>query len=86
MTTERLAESFRRRLGTLDPQQVAIWREMTPARKLELLFQLWHFARTVAWTTERQWHRGLADHEIARRVWKRMHGTEMPDGATSRPT
>jgi len=29
-----LAESFRRRLGTLDPQQVAIWREMTPARKL----------------------------------------------------
>ena len=28
-----LAESFRRRLGTLDPQQVAIWRRMTPAKK-----------------------------------------------------
>ena len=33
-----LAEDFRRRLGTLDPQQVAIWREMTPAQKIKLAF------------------------------------------------
>ncbi len=81
---EDLAASFRRRLGTLDPRQVAIWREMTPARKLELLFQMWHLARTIAWTTERQWHPDLSDDEIARRVWKRMHGTDMPDDAATR--
>ena len=51
-----LAEDSRRRLGTLDPQQVAIWRQMTPARKLQLLFQLCSFGLKVAWTTERQWH------------------------------
>ena len=34
-----LAEDFRRRLGTLAPRQVAIWRQMTPAQKLNLAFQ-----------------------------------------------
>ncbi len=38
--TLALAEDFRRRLGTLDPQQVAIWREMTPAQKIKLAFQM----------------------------------------------
>jgi hypothetical protein len=81
-----LAEEFRRRLGTLDPQQVAIWRQMTPARKLQLLFQMWHFARKIAWTTERQWHPDLTEEELARRVWRRFHGTEIPYASTNRPT
>ncbi len=33
-----LAESFCRRLGTLDPQQVAIWRQMMQAQKIRLGF------------------------------------------------
>ena len=76
--TLALAEDFRRLLGTLDPQQVAIWREMTPARKLQLLFQLWSFGLKVAWTTERQWHPDLSPEELSRRVWRRIHGSEMP--------
>ena len=81
-----LAESFRRRLGTLDPRQVAIWRQMTPARKLQLLFQLWYFARKVAWTTERQWHPDLPEEELSRRVWRRFHGREIPRATTRKPT
>jgi hypothetical protein len=78
-----LAEDFRRRLGKLDPQQVAIWREMTPARKLQLLFQLWSFALKVAWTTERQWHPDLSQEDLSRRVWRRIHGSEMPYDAST---
>jgi len=80
------AEEWRRRLGKLDPQQVAIWRQMTPARKLQLLFQMWHFARKIAWTTERQWHPDLTEEELSRRVWRRFHGREIPYVSTNRPT
>ena len=75
-----LAESFRRRLGTLDPQQVAIWRQMTPARKLQLLFQLWYFARKVAWTTERQAHPDASLQELGWRVLRRMQEAEADSG------
>jgi hypothetical protein len=75
-------EEMRRRLGTLDPQQVAIWREMTPARKLQLVFQMWHLARKVAWSTERRWHPDLTEAELSQRVWKRFHGSDMPDVPT----
>jgi len=82
-----LAEDFRRRLGTLDPQQVAIWREMTPAQKIKLAFQMYDFARRVVWTTERQWHPDLSPEELSRHVWRRIHGSEMPyDVSTSKPT
>jgi len=73
-----LADDFRRRLGSLDPQQVAIWRQMKPAQKLQLLFQLWSFALRVAWTTERQWHPDLSPEDLSRRVWRRIHGSETP--------
>jgi hypothetical protein len=69
-------EEMRRRLGTLDPQQVAVWRDMTPARKLQLVFQMWHLARKIAWSTERQWHPELTEAELAPRVWKRFHGSD----------
>jgi ABC-type Na+ transport system ATPase subunit NatA len=63
-------EEMRRRLGTLDPQQVAVWRDMTPARKLQLVCQMWHLARKIAWSTE------LTEAELAPRVWKRFHGSD----------
>ena len=72
------AEDFRRLLGTLDPQQVAIWREMTPAQKIKLAFQMYDFVRRVVWTTERQWRPDLSPEELSRRVWRRIHGSEMP--------
>ena len=79
------AEEMRRRLGTLDPQQVAIWREMTSARKLELLFQMWHLARKMAWSTERRWHPELTEEELSQRVWKRFHGSDMPCVPANQP-
>jgi len=69
-----LAEDFRRRLGTLDSQQVAIWRQMTPARKLNLAFQMYDFARRVVWTTERQAAPDASPEELTWRVLRRMHG------------
>jgi hypothetical protein len=69
-----LAEDFRRRLGKLDPQQVAIWREMTPAQKIELAFQMYDFARRVVWTTERQAAPDASPEELTWRVLRRMHG------------
>ena len=33
-------EALRRRLGKLDQRQISAWREMSPARRLEIAFQL----------------------------------------------
>ena len=68
------AEELRRRLGTLDPQQVAIWRQMTPARKATLAFQMYYFARLVIWTTERQTNPDASPEELAWRMLRRLHG------------
>ena len=37
-------DSLRRRMGTLDPRQIAAWRALSPARRLELAFQAYQFA------------------------------------------
>lgn len=67
-------EQLRRRLGPLDPQQVAIWRRMTPARRLELAFQAYQFALDVVRLTEQQRHPDLSPDELAWRVTRRMQG------------
>ncbi len=41
-------EALSRRLGRLDPQQIAIWRAMSPARRLELAFQAYQFVLDAA--------------------------------------
>jgi len=69
-----LAESFRRRLGTLDPQQTAIWRQMTPAQKIRLASHLYDLARRIIWTTERQAHPDSSPEELYWRMLRRMHG------------
>ena len=67
-------EQLRRRLGPLDPRQVAIWREMGPAGRLELAFQMYQFALEVVHTTERRRHPNLSPEEMNWRVIRRMHG------------
>ncbi len=61
-------------LPPLDPQQVAIWRRMTPARRLELAFQAYQFALDVVRLTEQQRHPELSPDELAWRVTRRMQG------------
>jgi hypothetical protein len=60
-----LAEEFRRRLGTLDPQQVAIWRQMTPAQKIKLAFQMWAAGLNEIWTIGRQRHPDATQEDLA---------------------
>ena len=67
-------EALSRRLGRLDPRQVAIWRAMSPARRLELAFQAYQFALDAVRLTERQRHPDLPPDELAWRVTRRMQG------------
>lgn len=61
-------------LAPLDPRQVAVWRAMTPARRLELAFQAYQFALDVVRLTEKKNHPDLSPEEIAWRVTRRMQG------------
>ena len=72
--TDDAVESLRRRLGRLDPRQVAIWRTMSPAQRLDLAFQAYQFALDTVRLTERQRHPDLSPDELAWRVTRRMQG------------
>lgn len=67
-------ERLRRRLGPYDPRQVALWRAMSPARRLDLVGQMYHWALETVRTTERQRHPDLSPEEFKWRVIRRMHG------------
>ena len=71
---DEAVETLRRRLGKLDPRQVAAWRSMSPARRLELAFQAYQFALDAVRLTERQRHPDLPPDELAWRVTRRMQG------------
>jgi len=73
-SNEDAIEALRRRLGRLDPRQVAIWREMSPARRLELAFQAYQFALDAVRLTEQRNHPDLSPDELAWRVTRRMQG------------
>jgi hypothetical protein len=62
------------RLEPLDPVQTAIWRAMTPARRLELAFQAYQFALEAVRATERSAHPGLSEEELNWRITRRMQG------------
>ncbi len=62
------------RIGPLDWRQVAIWRAMTPARKLEIAFQAYQLALEAVRATERRRHPDLSPEELAWRVTRRMQG------------
>jgi hypothetical protein len=67
-------EALRRQLGQLDPHQIAAWRGMSPARRLELAFQAYQVALDIVRLTERERHPDLPPSELAWRVTRRMQG------------
>ena len=71
---EDAVEALRQRLGKLDPRQVAAWRAMSPARRLEMAFQAYQFALDAVRLTERQNHPSLSPEELVWRVARRMQG------------
>ncbi|MDQ3249573.1 MAG: hypothetical protein M3Q45_10275, partial [Chloroflexota bacterium] len=68
------AAALRRQLGTIDLGQVKIWRQMTPAQKLAILFQAHRFALQAVRVSERRLHPDLSPEELAWRVTRRMQG------------
>jgi hypothetical protein len=65
---EDAIEALRRRLGKLDQRQIAAWREMSPAHRLELAFQAYQFVLDAVRLTEQRSHPDLSPHELAWRV------------------
>jgi len=60
------------RLDKLDSRQVAAWRAMSPAQRLDLTFKAYQFALDAVRTTEKQRHPDLSPEELAWRVTRRM--------------
>jgi hypothetical protein len=67
-------EALRRRLGRLDPRQVAIWRAMSGARRLEIACQAYQFALDMVRLAERQRHPDPSPEDLAWRITLRMQG------------
>lgn len=67
-------ERLCRRLGTFDPRQVAIWREMSPAQRLDLVGQMYRLALDTVRLSEQRRHPDLSPEELNWRVIRRMHG------------
>jgi hypothetical protein len=61
-----------RRLGDLDPQQVAIWRAMTGTRRLEIACQAYQMVLDIVRLAERRRHPDLSEEELAWCVTRRM--------------
>jgi hypothetical protein len=67
-------EDWRQRIGKLDPRQIAAWRAMTPAQRLDLAYQAYQFALDAVRLTERRDHPDLSPEALAWRVTRRMQG------------
>jgi hypothetical protein len=67
--------SLRTRLfKPIDPRQIAIWQEMSPARRLEIVFQAYQFALDAVRLTEEQNNPTLTREELNWRITRRMQG------------
>ena len=73
-TTDDTIQAWRQRIGTLDPRQIAAWRAMTPAQRLDLACQAYQFALDAVRLTERRNHLDLSQEALAWRVTRRMQG------------
>lgn len=67
-------EQLRQRLGPLDQRQIAVWRQMSHARRLDVAFQAYQFALDVVRLTERRNHPDLPPAELHWRITRRMQG------------
>jgi hypothetical protein len=63
-----------RGLEPIDPRQVAIWRAMSGARRLDIACQAYQMVLDIVRLTERQRHPDLSDEELAWQVPRRMQG------------
>lgn len=69
-------EALHKRLGDVDMQQIAAWKQLTPAQRLDLAFQAYQFALDTVRLTEEQRAHELTPAEMAWRVTRRMQGNQ----------
>ena len=67
-------ERLRRRPEPIDYQQMEIWRRMTPAKRLDLVFQAYQFALEMVRATEQQAHPEMPQEELNWHITRRMQG------------
>lgn len=73
------ATLLRRRLGSLDRQQIVAWQQMSPIRRLEMAFQAYQFALDAVRLSERRSRPALSEQELNRRIVRRMQGKEFAE-------
>ncbi len=74
--TEDTITQLNNRIGVYDQQQILIWQQMTPAERLAVADQAYHFALEMVRLTERQRHPNLSEEEFQWRVIRRMQGNQ----------
>jgi len=73
-TLSEEADALDGQLVELDPRQVALWRAMSPAERLEVAFQAYQFVLDAVRASERERHPDLSPEELAWRVTRRIQG------------
>ncbi len=70
-----LSQIVRSTFDELDARQLEIFAHHTPARRLQIMFDLCEFSRQMIIASERQREPNLGDAELARRVRARIQQT-----------
>jgi hypothetical protein len=89
---DEMRRAIRQAFAEIDPRQIAIWREMPPERRNQIINSVISAARQMAIESEQQRHPDLAPDEIHRRamarfmrksewepgLWKAVFGPDQP--------
>lgn len=67
-----IAQAVRAAFDELDLRQLAVLARLSPARRLEIMFDLCEFARQLVIASERQRDPSLSNEELERRVRARI--------------
>jgi hypothetical protein len=72
------AVAVRAAFNELDLRQLAVLARLSPARRLEIMFDLCEFARQLVIASERQRDPLISDQDLARRVRARIELAHVP--------
>lgn len=79
MSEDELAVKIRSIFDELHPQQMAIFRRLSPARRIEISFEMHRMARNMVTASVISHYPDIDEDEIHRRVRERMTGTYGPN-------
>ena len=67
-----IAQAVRAAFNELDLRQLAVLARLSPARRLEIMFDLCEFSRQLVIASERQRNPSISNEELERRVRARI--------------